>query len=151
MFSCLFVTFPYGGLGQVWYLIVSIPDHCLFPYFNRSKARSRICWEFSSKTPTRISNKTKFIWCMWSLDNQYNVVSFPWFSSTTTLNLAAIWYQCLLLTDLSSSKWCLYVSAFCQVLAVEYLQALTQTAYGILEPFFHISKSKLWALFFKII
>ena len=24
--SCVFVTFPYGVLGQVWYLIVSIPD-----------------------------------------------------------------------------------------------------------------------------
>ena len=28
-----FVTFPYGILGQVWYLIVSIPDLCLLPYF----------------------------------------------------------------------------------------------------------------------
>ena len=27
--SCLFVTFAYGVLGQVWYLIVSIPDLCL--------------------------------------------------------------------------------------------------------------------------
>ena len=26
MCSCVFVTFPYGVLGQVWYLIVSIPD-----------------------------------------------------------------------------------------------------------------------------
>ena len=25
---CCFVTFPCGILGQVWYLIVSIPDHC---------------------------------------------------------------------------------------------------------------------------
>ena len=24
---CDFVTFPFGVLGQVWYLIVSIPDH----------------------------------------------------------------------------------------------------------------------------
>ena len=29
MFSCVFVIFPYGVLGQVWYLIVSIPDPCL--------------------------------------------------------------------------------------------------------------------------
>ena len=29
MFSCVFVTFPYGILGQVLYLIVSIPDLCL--------------------------------------------------------------------------------------------------------------------------
>ena len=27
-----FVTFPCGVLGQVGYLIVSIPDHCLFSY-----------------------------------------------------------------------------------------------------------------------
>ena len=29
MFSCVFVTFPCGVLGQVWYLIVSISDLCL--------------------------------------------------------------------------------------------------------------------------
>ena len=33
MFSCVFVTFPYGVLGQVWFLIVSIHDLCLPPYF----------------------------------------------------------------------------------------------------------------------
>ena len=32
-FLCVVVTFPYGVLGQVWYLIVSIPDFCLFHYF----------------------------------------------------------------------------------------------------------------------
>ena len=32
--SCylVFVSYPCGGLGQVWYLIVSIPDICLRPY-----------------------------------------------------------------------------------------------------------------------
>ena len=30
---CIFVTFPYGILGQVWYLIVLIPDHCRLSYF----------------------------------------------------------------------------------------------------------------------
>ena len=35
MFSWVFVTFPYGVLGQVWYLIVLIPDLCLLPYFNQ--------------------------------------------------------------------------------------------------------------------
>ena len=30
--SC-FVTFPYGVPGQVWYLIVLIPDICLPLYF----------------------------------------------------------------------------------------------------------------------
>ena len=29
MFPCVFVTFPYGVPGQVWYLIVTIPDLCL--------------------------------------------------------------------------------------------------------------------------
>ena len=28
VFSCVFVTFQCGILGQVWYLIVSIPDLC---------------------------------------------------------------------------------------------------------------------------
>ena len=37
MFYCGFVSFPCGVLGQVLYLIVSIPDlclRCLFTYFN---------------------------------------------------------------------------------------------------------------------
>ena len=33
-FSCAFVTFPYGVLGQVRYLIVSISDLRLLPYLN---------------------------------------------------------------------------------------------------------------------
>ena len=32
-FFCVFVTFPCGVLGKVWYFIVSIPDICLLPYF----------------------------------------------------------------------------------------------------------------------
>ena len=34
MLSCAFVTFPYGVLCQVWYLIVSIPDLRFLPNFN---------------------------------------------------------------------------------------------------------------------
>ena len=30
---CIFVTFPCGILGQVWYLIVFIPDHCRLSFF----------------------------------------------------------------------------------------------------------------------
>ena len=33
MFSCVFVTSPYGVLGQVWNLIVSIPYICVLPNF----------------------------------------------------------------------------------------------------------------------
>ena len=32
MFFCVFVTFPYGVLGQVGYLIVWITDICLLPH-----------------------------------------------------------------------------------------------------------------------
>ena len=31
---CEFVTFPIGILGQVWYLIVSIPDLCTLTYLH---------------------------------------------------------------------------------------------------------------------
>ena len=34
MFNCIFVTFPFDILGQVWYLIVSTPDLCRLSYFN---------------------------------------------------------------------------------------------------------------------
>ena len=30
---CYFVTFQLGILGQVWYLIVLIPDPCCFSYY----------------------------------------------------------------------------------------------------------------------
>ena len=30
---CDYVTFSFGILGKVWYLIVSIPDPCCPPYF----------------------------------------------------------------------------------------------------------------------
>ena len=33
VFSCVFVTFPYGVSGQFWYLIISIPDLYLLLYF----------------------------------------------------------------------------------------------------------------------
>ena len=32
--NCAVVTFPFGILGQVWYLIVSIPDLCPLSYFH---------------------------------------------------------------------------------------------------------------------
>ena len=33
MFDCIYITFPLGILGQVWYLIVSIHDLCHISYF----------------------------------------------------------------------------------------------------------------------
>ena len=40
MFYCVFVTFRCGVLGQVWYLIVSIPDLYLLTYFSQSRTRA---------------------------------------------------------------------------------------------------------------
>ena len=34
MLSCVFVTFLFGILGQEWYFIVSIPDHCCLSDLN---------------------------------------------------------------------------------------------------------------------
>ena len=33
MLNCIFVTFPCGILGQVWYLIVLVPNLCHLSYF----------------------------------------------------------------------------------------------------------------------
>ena len=40
---CIFVTFPCGILGKVWYLIVSFPDLCLLSYFH-------MCYTYYSYT-----------------------------------------------------------------------------------------------------
>ena len=45
-FSCAFVTFPYGVLGQVGYSIVSIPDICLLSYFLTK--RVEVCFRRAS-------------------------------------------------------------------------------------------------------
>ena len=42
MFSCVFVTFPYGVSGQVWYLTVSISDRCLPLYIDWSLVRTSL-------------------------------------------------------------------------------------------------------------
>ena len=39
--NCVFVTLPCGILGQVWYLIVLIPDLCPLSYF---VSISALCW-----------------------------------------------------------------------------------------------------------
>ena len=37
MSNCDFVTFPCGILGQVWYLIILIPDLCRLSYFEHTQ------------------------------------------------------------------------------------------------------------------
>ena len=39
---CDFVTFPFGILGQVWYLIVSIPDPCCLSYILTNAMRQHM-------------------------------------------------------------------------------------------------------------
>ena len=46
MFYCVFVTFPCGALGQVWYFIISISNLCLLTYFVWWNA---INWYFNKK------------------------------------------------------------------------------------------------------
>ena len=50
MFSCVFVTFPCGVLGQLWYLIVSLPDFCTLTYFFFSSHGGFLgkCWPIGS-------------------------------------------------------------------------------------------------------
>ena len=36
---CIFITFPCGILGQVWYLIVSFPDLCRLSHFYNLQAK----------------------------------------------------------------------------------------------------------------
>ena len=43
MVSCVFVTLPCGVMGQVWYLIVLIPDLCLLTYFHVVCFHYKIC------------------------------------------------------------------------------------------------------------
>ena len=38
MFNCVFVTFPFGILCQVWYFIVSIPELCQLSYFKETRS-----------------------------------------------------------------------------------------------------------------
>ena len=37
VFSCIFVTFPYDVLGQVWYLVALNPDLCLPLYYHNKE------------------------------------------------------------------------------------------------------------------
>ena len=44
---CIFVTFPCGFLGQVWYLIVSFPDLHPLSYLDlEHKSKTRSCFFF---------------------------------------------------------------------------------------------------------
>ena len=52
MFSCVFVTFPYGCLDQVWNFIALMPDLCLFPTYFLTKG-----WTIHSKREGKDQDK----------------------------------------------------------------------------------------------
>ena len=47
MFSCVFVTFPYGVLGQVWYLIYGFlrPYFAMFTFMSIRGTNGLIYWD----------------------------------------------------------------------------------------------------------
>ena len=47
---CIFVTFPYGILGQVWYSIVSFPDLCRISYFENVSIAHFYCFMIALNT-----------------------------------------------------------------------------------------------------
>ena len=50
VFYCVFVTFPCGILGQVWYLIISTTDLCLpFLFFISIKAFVHCCYLYLNR------------------------------------------------------------------------------------------------------
>ena len=54
---CDFVTFLFGILGQVWYLIASIPDPCCLSYFAFAHVlRFHLCTIFTPQSGS-ISNQ----------------------------------------------------------------------------------------------
>ena len=78
MLSCVFVTFTCGVLGQVWYLIVSIPDLCRLPYFDSGKTSCCKFRKFSCHLQYTCIYKS--IGFVWSLGYQYDVGSLSRFS-----------------------------------------------------------------------
>ena len=62
MFSCVFVTFPYDILGQVRYLIVSIPDPCFLSYFYRLLMNGRLT--LNAPIPTKDVCFSRLLKCL---------------------------------------------------------------------------------------
>ena len=64
MLNWVFVTFPCGILGQVWYLIVSIPDVCPFYYIVPSNMHCQVFFFMillENKVVRQKSNFVQFI------------------------------------------------------------------------------------------
>ena len=63
----VFITFPCGVLGQVWYLIVSISDLCLPPYFKTKRSHQcSQCFDFVWSL---------FCWAVLSVVSSFAIIS----------------------------------------------------------------------------
>ena len=65
MFNCVFVTFQCRILGQVWHLIVSIPDFCLLSYFNP--------FQINGVYHKATYNKVRIVHCIYARVTDYNL------------------------------------------------------------------------------
>ena len=61
MFYCGFVTFPCVILGQVWYLIVSIPDHGLISYVHYFRHMSLDDIRLNVLASLRLKTKRRYL------------------------------------------------------------------------------------------
>ena len=62
MFTCVFVTFPNGVWGQVWYFFVSIHELCLLQLFDGKRGpRPDFYWTLYRKTDLSICTFDHFI------------------------------------------------------------------------------------------
>ena len=88
MFSCVFDTFPYGVLGQVWFLIALIADLCLLPYFTYwpfPNGASLVTWVSSlslsyflicSLQPVKgLTSLVSCIWCLHVFSTRSHILS----------------------------------------------------------------------------
>ena len=112
MFSCVFVTFPCGIPSQVWYLVVSIPNLCLLPYFFHYLPKYLITGMVPSNmlNPSSIlfTGRSKMVllsWILLSVCLCYNVLSDPcsivitcWEKAGLLAHLCVM-YSCVIVTS----------------------------------------------------
>ena len=60
LFNCVFVTFPFGILGQVWYVIASIPDLCHLSFIDIERAVTFFFIKLDGKTMTTCDHYLAF-------------------------------------------------------------------------------------------
>ena len=80
---CIFVTFPCGILGQVWYLVVSFPDLCRLSYFNML---------VSFGTTNKVKSKRVVSCLLWDVVSGVSLIHFAMYFPT----VAPVWSNTML-------------------------------------------------------